>query len=74
MGLLKFGKKKYEKWNEERVLSEMKEWTRKHGRAPRAREVSPSLVSAAVRHFGSWAKAKRRAGLTVYPPGRKKKE
>ncbi|TDA32505.1 MAG: hypothetical protein DSO02_05340 [Hadesarchaea archaeon] len=72
MGL--FGRKKYEKWSEERVLSEMKEWAEKHGRAPRARDVSPSLVSAAVRYFGSWAKAKRKAGLAVYPPGRKKKE
>lgn len=53
------------------MLEELREWKKRHGRAPTAREVSPLLLSAAVRHFGSWAKAKREAGLEIYPPGRK---
>ncbi len=69
MGL--FGKRRYRRWNKEEVLEELRKWKEKHGRAPTAREVSPLLLSAAVRHFGSWAEAKRRAGLEVYPPGRK---
>lgn len=53
------------------MLEELRGWKKRYGRAPTAREVSPLLLSAAVRHFGSWARAKKEAGLEIYPPGRK---
>jgi len=58
------------KWSRGRVLEELREWGRRLGRAPTAGEVPPSLLFAAIRNFGSWAEAKRRAGLEVYRPGR----
>jgi|GEM_PF-1688084 len=64
-------KRKYRRWGKEQVLEELRGWKKRYGRAPTAREVSPLLLSAAVRHFGSWARAKKEAGLEIYPPGRK---
>lgn len=59
-------KRRYEQWDRWKVLEELKSWSEEHGRAPTYAEIPRSLANASKRYFGSWAKAKLEAGLTVY--------
>jgi len=62
---------RYQRWSRELVLKRLKELSRELKRSPTSRD-DPNLTMAAVRFFGSWNKAKKKAKLEIYRIGRQK--
>ncbi len=58
-------------WNKKKIIKELKNLERELGYSPTQTDAGSALVSAAVKYFGNWNKAKRTAGLEIYINGRR---
>jgi len=54
-------------WNKERVVEKLVLLNEELGHSPTYLEAGNDLAHASVEYFSSWNRAKRSAGLEVYP-------
>jgi intein-encoded DNA endonuclease-like protein len=56
-------------WTREKVIEKLKSFVDKEGFSPSSREIPDTLRGAIDRHFGGMNKAKKVAGIKIYPVG-----